>query len=292
MTHLEQYETGASQLQDFLYTNVGTTMDTGADARSGVQQQLWANQPQGTSLDFVEQEGAHLGGGLMEIYGAKHDTRRLQNIGRVLAGAYVITALTPDIALPSVVAVAQPNTAELHLWMSRQPWRASGITEDQSQLLAAAAQLEAPGVGQHKATQQQTTGEAQHLLSVLSIAEQPHLLQDWSTGTHLNHSPHFRAKGTLPAVSTTLLEQQYHVSSVRVRRNQQHGTEISIDGNAFQAAPHARLVWHRGSMQAATEQGIRVCDSGTALTVVQSAGFMATRHAIGNIQRAIDGVNH
>lgn len=289
MSHLQDFETGASHLEEFLYTNAGTAMDTGADAQASVQQQLWANQPHGTSLDFVEQEGANLGNGFVEVYDSRSSTQRLQDIGRVLAGAYVVTTLTPDIALPSVVAVTQPNPAQLQLWMSRQPWRASGMTDDQSQLLAAAAQLEAPGVGQHKATQQQTTGEAQHLLSMLSIAEQPHLLQDWSKGAHLNHSPQFRAKGTLPAVSGTLLEQQHQISSVRLRQNQQRTTEISIDGNPFQAAPHARLLWHRDSMQASNEQGIRVCDSTEALTIVQGAGFMAVRHAINNVQRVISG---
>jgi len=289
MSHLQDYETGASHLEDFLYANTGTALDTGADAQASVQQQLWANQPQGTSLDFVEQEGANLGNGFIEVYSSRQSTQRLQDIGRVLAGAYVVTVLTPDIALPSVVAVTQPNPAQLHMWMSRQPWRASGITEDQSQLLAAAAQLEAPGVGQHKATQQQTTGEAQHLLSVLSIAEQPGLLQDWSNGRHLNHSPEFRGKGTLPAVSGALLEQQHQVSSVRLRQNQQRMTEISIDGHPFQSAAHVRLLWHRDSMQASNEQGVRVCDSTQALTIVQGAGFMAVRHAISNVQRAING---
>jgi len=289
MSHLQDFETGASHLEDFLHTNAGTTMDTGIDAQASVQQQLWANQPHGTSLDFVEQEGTDLRNGFVEVYDSRQPAQRLQDIGRVLAGAYVVAALTPDIALPSVVAVTQPDPAQLHMWMSRQPWRASGMTEDQSQLLAAAAQLEAPGVGQHKTTQQQTTGEAQHLLSVLSIAEQPRLLQDWSKGAHLNHSPQFRAKGTLPAVSGTLLEQQHQVSSVRLRQNHQHVTEISIDGSPFQAAPHTRLLWHRDSMQTSNEQGVRVCDSTQALTIVQGAGFMAVRHVIGNVQRAING---
>lgn len=264
-------------------------MDTGADAQAGVQQQLWANQPEGTSLGFIDWAGDDMGGGLTELYSARHNTERLKDIGRVLAGSYVLTALTPDITLPSVVAVTQPNPKQLHMWMSREPWRASGITEDQSQLLAAAAQLEAPGVGQHKATQPQTTGEAQHLLSMLSIAEQPRLLQDWSNGVHLNHSTRFRNKGTLPAVSGTLLDPKHQISSVRLRQNEQQVTHMSIDGSPFQPAPHAKLLWHRGSMQAGNEQGIRVCDSPTALTIVQGAGFMAVRHAIGNVQRVING---
>ncbi len=288
MTYMQDYETGASQLDTFLYNATGDPMDSGTRALASVHEQLWANQPQGTSLDFIEQEGSDLRNGLVEVYGQQYDQQRLQNIGRVLAGAYVITALTPEIALPSAVAVQQQNSSELQLWVWRQPWRASGITEDQTKLLAAAAQLEAPGAGSHQAGKK-STAEAQHLLSVLSIAEKPAALASWSNGGHINHSPQFRRQGTLPAVSGNLLSQEYQVSSLRMRRNPQGVTEIAIDNNAFQAAPHTRLLWHRDSMQSANEQGIAVCDSPDALTIVQGAGFMAMRHAISNVQRVIDG---
>lgn len=288
MTHIQDYETGASQLEDFLYNTADVSLDNGTAALASTQNQLWTpRHNQGTSLDFVQQEGADYGNGLVELYSSRHDSQRLKALGSVMAGAYVIAALTPDIALPSAVAATQENASELTLWMWRQPWRVSGITEDQTQVLAAATQLEAPGAGQHHT--KQTAGEAQHLLSMLSIAQDPHSLNAWQNGQHINHSTPFRAKGTLPAVSGTLLDQQYQVSRLQIRQQPHHSAELSIDGSPYQHAPQFRLLWHKDSMQAATEQGVRVCDSSKAITIVQGAGFMAVSHAVGNIERVING---
>ncbi|MGF7228619.1 MAG: hypothetical protein ACQR33_01400 [Candidatus Saccharibacteria bacterium] len=288
---LPDYQTGAGELDTFLHNFADATIDTGNVAVAGMQGQLWRpRQNEGDSRDFVEEDGNDLGNGLVELYGPRY-ALHLDTIGSVMAGAYAVVSLTPDISMPAIIAVDQDKQTpdQVKLWLWRQPWRSSGLTTDQAEILAAAAQLEAPGVGSHRGNSRQIAGEAQHLLTLLGISGNNRALQAWSQGQHTNHAAAFRAKGTLPSVSNTLLSDKHQVSSLHIRENGRNLPEISLDGRPYQLATDLRLLWHRDSMASSSEQGVRIGDSNRALTIVQGAGFMAVRHNIDNVKRAIDG---
>jgi hypothetical protein len=286
--HIPEYTTGADQLDTFLQQTTDTAVDNGSVAISGMRDRLWTpRQGEGSVLDFIETDGYDLRNGFVELYGP-NNAPHLDTIGTVMPGTYIVVALTPEVTLPAIIAVDQDaGEDQLKLWLWRQPWRSSGLTEDQSEILAAAAQLEAPGVGQHKATRQQTDTEAQHLLSLLSIADNQQALQSWRQGAHGNHSPQFRASGTLPAISKHLLGDQHQVSSLHIRESR--GTaHAAIDGRPYTPAHDLRLLWHY-NLEAPNAQGVVVGDSTQAIRLVQGAGFLAAHHSIDNIKQVLSG---
>lgn len=286
--YIPQYTHSADQLDDFLRQTTDNTIDDGSIAISGMRDKLWTpRQGEGSVIDFVEADGYDLRNGFVELYGP-NNAPHLDTIGTVMPGTYVAVALTPEVTLPAIIAVDQDaGEDQLKLWLWRQPWRSSGITEDQSEILAAAAQLEAPGVGQHKITRQQTDTEAQHLLSLLSIADSPQALQSWQQGTHANHAPQFRAQGTLPTISKRLLGDQHQVSSLHIRES--HGTaHVAIDNRPYTPAHDLRLLWHY-TLEAPNTQGVAIGDSSQAIRLVQGAGFLAAHHNIDNIKQVLSG---
>ena len=286
--YIPEYTYGADRLTDFLHQTTDATIDDGSVAVAGVRDKLWTpRQGEGAVIDYIETEGYDLRNGFVELYGP-NNAPHLDTIGTVMPGAYVAVALTPEVTLPAIVAADQDKSEDqLKLWLWRQPWRSSGITTDQSEILAAAAQLEAPGVGQHKASQQQTNTEAQHLLSLLSIAEDQRALQSWQRGTHHNHTPQFRVQGTLPTISKRLLGDQHQVSSLHIQES--HGTAyVAIDGQPYTPAHDLRLLWHY-NLETPNAQGVAVGDSTQAIRLVQGAGFLAARDSIDNIKQVLSG---
>lgn len=287
--YIPRYTQSADQLNDFLQQTTDIAIDDGSIAISGMRDRLWTpRQGEGSVMDFIETEGYDLHNGFIELYGP-NNAPHLDTIGTVMPGAYVAVALTAEITLPAIVAVDQDASQDqLKLWLWRQPWRSSGLTQDQSEILAAAAQLETPGVGQHKATHQQTDAEAQHLLSLLSIADNQPALQSWKRGAHTNHSPKFRAQGTLPAISKRLLGDQHQVSSLHIHEDRNGIANVAIDGRPYTPAHDLRLLWHY-DMEAPNAQGVAIGDSTQAIRLVQGAGFLAARHNIDNIRQVLSG---
>lgn len=276
MNIAEQLHPTVNQLHNFLDDETGLSFDDGAHARDSLRSQLWVpHNHEGTVSDYIAANGSRSVDDFVELYGPsstqnpRHND--LQAIGTVMRGVFVAASLTPRKTMPAIIAPRQEN-GEVTLFMSRKEWRAGGITETQRELLSAAAQLEAPGVGEHS-TQDASSAEAQHLITQFGIAHDTRAQVSWQQGQHINHTDRFKKQGTLSVTSPQLLGED-GIITARVKQDPAGKTLVALNDRPFVEAPHFALYWH-AQLQAENAHGTEIGDSTRALTIVQALGYRA-----------------